>query len=163
MKAEKNTLVFEDANSLPGYYIHHLQQISVAIFLRETEEFGITPVQFAALRFVAANPDIDQRTLAGAAGLDASTTTGVIDRLEARKLLERQASATDRRVKHVRVTPAGSLLLKKILPAVLHAQSLMLEPLPENERKEFVRMLSVLVAGNNELSRAPKKELHGSR
>lgn len=160
---ENSKLVFEDANSLPGYYIRHLQQISVAIFLRETEEFGITPVQFAALRFVAANPDIDQRTLAGAAGLDASTTTGVIDRLEARELLERQASATDRRVKHVRVTPAGSKLLERILPAVSHAQRLMLEPLPESERKEFVRMLSVLVEGNNELSRAPKNERHASR
>jgi hypothetical protein len=61
------------------------------------------------------------------------------------------------------VTTAGVKLLEGILPAVSHAQRLMLEPLPENERKEFVRMLSVLVEGNNELSRAPKNERHASR
>ncbi|HWK62788.1 MAG TPA: MarR family winged helix-turn-helix transcriptional regulator [Eoetvoesiella sp.] len=148
---------FEDINSLPGYYIRHLHQISVAIFLQETEKFATTPVQFAVLRFVVANPDIDQRSVAKAAGLDASTTTGVIDRLEARGLLKRHAAPKDRRVKHVSATPEGCKLLKDMHAAVQRAQRLMLEPLPESERKEFVRMLNVLVVANNELSRAPKK------
>ncbi|MFZ2296723.1 MAG: MarR family transcriptional regulator, partial [Aquabacterium sp.] len=34
---------------MPGFYIRRLQQIAVAIFLEETQDFGITPVQFAAL------------------------------------------------------------------------------------------------------------------
>lgn len=148
---------------LPGYYIRHLHQIAVAIFLQETEAFEITPVQFAVLRFVAGNPDPDQRTLARAIGLDASTATGVIDRLEARGLLERRASTADRRVRLIRVMPAGHALLKAILPSLLRAQELMLEPLPKPERAEFVRMLGVLVNANNQLSRAPKNEVYGNK
>lgn len=149
--------------NLPGYYIRHLHQIAVAIFLQETEAFEITPVQFAVLRFVAGNPDADQRTLARAIGLDASTTTGVIDRLEARGLLERRASPTDRRVRLIRVMPEGHALLKAILPSLLRSQELMLAPLPAPERAEFVRMLGVLVSANNQLSRAPKDEVYGNQ
>ena len=39
-------------DALPGHYIRRLQQIAVALFLEETAEFGITPVQFAALQAV---------------------------------------------------------------------------------------------------------------
>ncbi|MDX3893333.1 MarR family winged helix-turn-helix transcriptional regulator [Pusillimonas sp.] len=144
-------------NRLPGNFARRLHQISVAIFLQETEAFGITPVQFAALQSVLATPDMDQRTLAGAIGQDASTTTGVIDRLEARGLMQRRPSPTDRRARCLSVTDEGRKLLQAVTPAVLRAQDLLLEPLPEHERAEFMRLIAVLVDGNNGLSRAPRK------
>jgi len=144
-------------NRLPGNFARRLHQISVAIFLQETEAFGITPVQFAALQSVLATPDMDQRTLAGAIGQDASTTTGVIDRLEARGLMQWRPSPTDRRARCLSITDAGRKLLQSVTPAVLHAQDLLLEPLPERERAEFMRLIAVLVDGNNGLSRAPRK------
>ena len=79
-------------DALPGHYIRRLQQIAVAIFLEETAGFGITPVQFAALSAVAQQPQIDQRSLARTIGFDTSTIGGVIDRLEARGLVQRSAS-----------------------------------------------------------------------
>lgn len=144
-----------DMDALPGYYIRRLQQIAVAIFLQETEAHGITPVQFAALQMVSNAPGTDQRTLARSIGLDTSTTAGVVDRLEARGLLQRNASAKDRRVKLLSPTGEGLALLQALVPAMLHAQQRMLEPLPARERAEFMRMLKVLVTANNELSRAP--------
>jgi DNA-binding MarR family transcriptional regulator len=51
-------------------------------------------------------PGLDQRTLASSIGFDTSTIGGVIDRLEKRGLIERQASPTDRRVRLLQVTPA---------------------------------------------------------
>lgn len=142
---------------LPGNFVRRLHQISVAIFLQETEAFGITPVQFAALQAVLATPGIDQRTLAGAIGQDASTTTGVIDRLEARGLMMRSPSPTDRRVRCLAITDEGRALLGQVTPAVLQAQAMLLEPLPEAERAEFMRLVEILVQGNNALSRAPRK------
>ena len=44
---------------LPGFYIRRLQQIAVAIFLEETQDFGITPVQFAALTAIHREPGLD--------------------------------------------------------------------------------------------------------
>ena len=41
-----------DLEDLPGFHIRRLQQIAVAIFLEETEEHGVTPVQYAAMAAV---------------------------------------------------------------------------------------------------------------
>lgn len=144
-----------DLDSLPGHHIRRLHQIAVAIFLQETDAHGLTPVQYAAMQAVANTPGFDQRTLAGVVGFDTSTIGGVIDRLEARGLVTRSASPNDRRVRLLTLTDAGRALLEAIIPSMLRAQERMLEPLPKRERTEFMRMLRVLVAANNELSRAP--------
>jgi MarR family transcriptional regulator, lower aerobic nicotinate degradation pathway regulator len=153
MKKARPTRV--DLDSLPGHHIRRLHQIAVAIFLQETDAYGLTPVQYAAIQAVANTPGFDQRTLAGVVGFDTSTIGGVIDRLEARGLVTRSASLNDRRVRLLRLTDAGRALLEAIIPSMLRAQERMLEPLPKRERTEFMRMLRVLVEANNELSRAP--------
>ena len=146
-----------DLDRLPGHYIRRLQQIAVAIFLQETEAFGVTPVQFAALQAVHNTPGIDQRTLARTIGFDTSTTAGVIDRLEARGLLQRNASPEDRRVRLLTLTGDGEALLAQVVPAMQRAQVRMLDPLSPAERAEFMRLLHRLVTANNELSRAPSE------
>ena len=146
-----------DLDELPGHYIRRLQQIAVAIFLQETEAQGITPVQYAALQTVANAPGIDQRGLARTIGFDTSTIAAVIDRLEARGLLQRAVSPEDRRVRLLTLTAEGRSVLEAVLPGMRRAQERMLEPLPRAERAEFMRMLKQLVTANNELSRAPSE------
>ena len=152
MKPEKAA---PDLDGLPGHYIRRLHQIAVAIFLQETAAHGLTPVQYAALSQVGLTPGVDQRTLAGSIGLDTSTTAGVIDRLEARGLMQRKASPEDRRVRLLSLTHDGQSLLQAAQPDMLKAQQRILKPLPAAERDAFMRMLRKLVAANNELSRAP--------
>lgn len=142
-------------DALPGHYIRRLQQIAVAVFLEETAEFGITPVQFAALQAVRLQPGLDQRSLARSIGYDTSTIGGVVDRLEKRGLLQRQASPSDRRVRQLVLTPEGLRVLTLITAPMQRAQHRMLAPLPEDQRAQFLRMLMDLVQGNNELARAP--------
>jgi len=146
-----------ELDDLPGHHIRRLHQIAVAIFLHETEPYGVTPVQFAALQGVAATPGVDQRSLARSIGLDASTTGGVVDRLEARGLLRRQASPDDRRVRLLTLTDEGHELLRAITPSMLRAQQRMLEPLAPEKRDEFMDSLRVLVRANNAFSRAPSE------
>jgi DNA-binding MarR family transcriptional regulator len=137
-----------DLNSLPGHDIRRLHQIAVALFMAETEPFGITPVQYAALQAVQNAPGTDQRTLASTIGFDTSTIAGVIDRLEARGLMQRSASAQDRRVRLLALTDAGQQLLADVTPSMLRAQGRILAPLPEPEQREFMRMLAVLIAND---------------
>ncbi len=146
-----------DLDQLPGHHIRRLQQIAVAIFLQETEGLNVTPVQYAALQTVADQPGVDQRTLARTIGFDTSTIGGVIDRLEARGLVQRNADPDDRRVRRLTPTADGQALLARVVPAMQRAQVRMLAPLPEAERGEFMRMLRELVTANNELSRAPSE------
>jgi len=155
MKKARSAAV--DLDQLPGHNIRRLQQIAVAIFLQETASLAITPVQYAALHAVAGTPGIDQRTLARTIGFDTSTIAAVIDRLESRSLVQRSASPDDRRVRLLTLTDAGRALLDEAVPPMLQAQARMLAPLPKAERSEFMRMLRVLVAANNELSRAPSE------
>ena len=145
-------------DELPGHYIRRLQQIAVAIFLEETEAQAITPVQFAALAEVARQPQVDQRTLARSIGYDTSTIGGVIDRLEARGLLQRHGSPADRRVRLLTLTDAGQALLAEVLPPMQRAQQRMLAPLADADRATFLRMLRQLVVANNALSRAPSHD-----
>lgn len=141
---------------LPGHYIRRLQQIAVGLFMEETQAFGITPVQFAALNAVAAQPGIDQRTLAACIGFDTSTIGGVVDRLEARGWVQRQVSPEDRRARLLHVSLAGHQVLQDVSESILQTQKRILAPLPADQRKEFVRMLKVLVDANNDASRAPR-------
>lgn len=142
-------------DGLPGHDIRRLHQLSVAIFMQETEAFGVTPVQYAALQAVGHQPGMDQRTLARTIGFDTSTIAGVIDRLEARGLMQRNASAQDRRVRLLTLTEAGVALLAALVPAMLQAQQRILSPLPEAERGEFMRMLAVLIAGHRAVEDTP--------
>ena len=144
-----------DLVSLPGHDIRRLHQIAVALFMQETESFGVTPVQYAALQTVQNSPGLDQRTLARTIGFDTSTIAGVIDRLEARGLMLRSASAQDRRVRLLTLTETGQQLVADVIPAMLRAQERILSPLPAQERGEFMRLLGVLVAGRNELDITP--------
>jgi DNA-binding MarR family transcriptional regulator len=153
-KSKARAAALEDQ---PGYYIRRLQQIAVALFIEETQAHGITPVQFAALNAALSQPGLDQRTLAGTIGFDTSTLGGVIDRLERRGLIERQASPTDRRVRLLQVTPAGASLLAEVIPAMLKAQQRILAPLPAADRPRFLAMLKTVVEASNGLSRAPSE------
>lgn len=141
----------------PGHCIRRLQQIAVAIFLQETQAYGITPVQYAALQTIANSPSVDQRTLARAIGLDTSTIAGVVERLEMRGLLLRKPSPNDKRARQLSLTKAGHQLLAQALPSIFRAQTLMLEPLSATDREVFTRLLQTLVIRNNSLSRAPAR------
>jgi DNA-binding MarR family transcriptional regulator len=130
----------------PGHLIRRVQQIAVALFAAETQDLDLTPVQFATLAAAQRQPGMDQRTLARAISFDTSTTGGVIDRLEARGLLQRQPSPEDRRVRRIHLTPQGEALLGRALPAMLRAQQRILRPLAEENRAHFMSMLQTLVA-----------------
>jgi DNA-binding MarR family transcriptional regulator len=133
------------------------QQIAVAVFLSEVEGAGydLTPVQYAALAAVDANPGIDQVTLAGLIAYDRTTITGVVDRLVLKGLMTRQESSRDRRARELKLTAAGRRTLRSITPAVEAAQRIMVRGLTEPEASELMRLLQKAIAAGNELSRAP--------
>ncbi|MDT3678730.1 MAG: MarR family transcriptional regulator [Burkholderiaceae bacterium] len=144
----------------PGHLIRRAQQIAVAIFMDECAGFDLTPVQYAALAAIAANRDIDATRLSYLVALDRSTIGTVLERLEAKGLVERAPSADDRRVKRLRIRAAGRRLLADVDEAVERAQQRIVAPLEADERRVFLRLLARLVECNNELSRAPAR--HGS-
>jgi DNA-binding MarR family transcriptional regulator len=151
----------QEANDMPGHLARRFQQIAVAVFLSEVEEAGydLTPVQYAALAAVGANPRLDQVTLAGLIAFDRTTITGVVDRLVQKRLVARNESSRDRRARELTITDTGRRTLRGITPAVEAAQRIMLRGLTEREGKELVRLLRKTVAAGNALSRAPLRDV----
>ncbi|MCC7216099.1 MAG: MarR family transcriptional regulator, partial [Burkholderiales bacterium] len=131
------------------------QQIAVAVFMDECGRFDVTPVQYAALTAIGVQPDIDATRLSQLIALDRSTTGSVLERLEAKALVQRNSSPEDRRIKLLRLSDSGRALLREVEAAVERAQQRIVAPLQPDERKTFLRLLARLVESNNALSRAP--------
>ena len=130
-----------ELENYPGYHIRRLQQIAVAVFMEETEEFGVTPVQYAALSAVLRQPGIDQRTLARNIGFDTSTIGGVIDRLERRGLIERRPHPSDGRAMGVHLTPEGVALTQQAEKTAAQLEQDATSRLTAAERKTLIRLL----------------------
>lgn len=142
-----------ELDTVPGHLIRRLQQIAVAIFMQETAESTVTPVQYAVLHTLAERPGIDQRTLARGVSFDTSTIGGVVDRLEARGLLTRSNSPDDRRVRLLHLTAEGEALLAQLTPPMQRTQDRILESLSAAERRDFVRMVQKVIEHHEELGR----------
>ncbi|MEX0871357.1 MAG: MarR family transcriptional regulator [Aquisalimonadaceae bacterium] len=148
-------MTLDDLYAMPGHLIRRSQQIAWAIFMEECADFGITPVQYAALIAVEQSPGIDATRLSALIAFDRSTLGNVLERLEARGLIARSEDKNDRRVKLLRLTRQGRRLLADVKPAVGRVQERILEPLRPPDREQFMVLLEQLVSLNNESSRAP--------
>ena len=140
---------------MPGHLVRRAQQIAVAIFMEECAEFDLTPVQYAALAAIRENPGTDATRLSALIAFDRSTLGNVLERLEARKLVTRYSSPQDKRIKLLKLTPAGSALVKRAEAAALRAQERIVAPLRPEDRTKLIELLTQLVDLNNEASRAP--------
>lgn len=147
-----------DLRAQPGHFARRVHQLSVALFAQEVGDLALTPVQYSALQAICDQPGIDQKTLAASIGYDTSTIAGVIDRLEARGLVARNVSPQDRRARQITPTHEGLQTLVAVVPRMLRAQDRLLEPLKAAERKEFMRLMKILVDANSELSNIPARE-----
>jgi DNA-binding MarR family transcriptional regulator len=85
-------------------------------FLIAASELELHPAQAGALLQLAG--PLPMNELAARLACDNSNVTGLIDRLEARGLVSRQASSADRRVKHVVLTAEGRRLRGRMLDRV---------------------------------------------
>jgi len=139
----------------PGFLIRRLHQIHLAMFAEECAPLGITPVQFSILSIAAAQPGLEQARLGYEAGVDRTTLANVAARLEARALLTRTQGKTDRRLKHVALTPAGFDLLERMAGPAQRAHARTIEALPAAEREAFLQALATLVDAGNAYGRAP--------
>ena len=101
---------------LPQLLGFHLRMAHVAIyrdFMAALSELDITQKQAATLFLIDANPGVSQVDLAATLGADRATMMAMIDRLEARDLLERRRSSEDRRRQELRLTDPGVALLAR--------------------------------------------------
>ncbi len=126
--------------------------MSIALFMEETADFDVTPVQFAILNALMDDPGEDQITLSGRVAFDAATSGSVIGRLEAKGWVQRKADPADKRRKLLWVTAEGQTVALQMKQAVRKVQTRLLSPLNAAERKQFAALLSKLIAGHDDMA-----------
>lgn len=80
---------------------------------RLDREFGLTLPQLIVLGCIRDLGEVTSRAISVEADLSAPTVVGILDKLEAKRLIERYRSLRDRRIVHTRLTVAGVQLLSK--------------------------------------------------
>ena len=110
-------------------------------FLGAASELDLHPAQAGALLQLAS--PLPMNELATELACDNSNVTGLVDRLEARGLVARQASPEDRRVKHIVLTEAGARLREQLLERVGHppAGFARLAPVEQRQLRDLLRSL----------------------
>lgn len=113
------------------------------------ESLGLTPGLMKALLTMRAGGERPMKELAGLWRCDASYVTSLVDGLEERGFVERQAHPTDRRAKVVALTPLGEKTREQLLDK-LHDPPAWFDVLSTDERRDLRDLLRKLVAGAEE-------------
>ncbi len=107
-------------------------------FLIAAAELELHPAQAGAL--LQLGQALPMHQLAAELGCDSSNVTGLVDRLEARGLVARRESPSDRRVRHVVLTATGRRMRRRLLARV--GQPVVdLARLSEEEQRRLLELL----------------------
>ena len=99
---------------------------------------------YIVLTALAEQPVRTQAALAQAINADKSRIIGVLDGLQQRGLIQRQADTADRRVHLLSLTPAGDRLRQSVQAAIRRREEQVLAVLPPADREAFLRSLKAL-------------------
>ena len=105
-----------------------------AHFAAAVAELDLAPLQARALHELDLEPPISMRELAQRLKADPSNVTGLVDRLEARGLVERRPDPNDRRIKGLALTSAGASLRERLF-ARLYAAPHAVADLAERDQR----------------------------
>jgi MarR family transcriptional regulator, organic hydroperoxide resistance regulator len=108
---ESSTRVSEEAWRL----LLELAKRKHSLLVPALAELDLTMVQGHALRLLDPDRPIAMSALADALYCHASNVTGIVDRLEARGLVERQTGREDRRVKTLALTEDGKRVRSRVV------------------------------------------------
>jgi DNA-binding MarR family transcriptional regulator len=108
-------------------------------FVASMAEEGLSPMQAHALRLLEKPRAMSE--LAEVLWCDASNVTGIIDRLEARGLVERHPSPQDRRVKRLSLTEEGERVRRRVV-ARMHRPPAELASLSLEDQRALRKLLA---------------------
>ena len=126
---------------IAGHLIRRAQQTHDSIFAEMTAGFDVTSPQMAALSVILWNPGIDLSALSKYIGYDAATLGSLVNRLVAKRLINRRIGRHDRRTRVLSLTQHGEAFLKRVLDQAARVEDQLLGVLSTDERQQFMDML----------------------
>lgn len=131
-----------------GFNLRLAYFITSQLFAEAFADLYITPIQFAALDIIAANPDRTQRAIARLVGTAPSVLVDPLRKLERRGLLQRERDAADRRQHRVRLTPAGNAFHADATLRIEQVEQALTRDLSAEDRAQLLALLQAVVASH---------------
>jgi DNA-binding MarR family transcriptional regulator len=97
-----------------GYILRRAQLAIFEDFIAACSVHDIRPAQYSALTIIERNPGLSQTKVAEALGIKKPNFVAMVDELEHRGLVRRDASPGDRRSHALFLTDEGRLLIRKL-------------------------------------------------
>src|ERR1700686_933024 len=94
--------------------LHDVARLLRTRFDQRARARGMTRAQWVILARVNAKPGLSQNELAAILEVEPISVGRLVDRLEARGLVERRADPTDRRIRRLHLLPAAAPILETI-------------------------------------------------
>lgn len=135
-----------------GYYVRRLQATLTARIEASFASHEFTLLQWILLMHLRDGLARTASDIARELHHDSGALTRVLDQLEARGLVTRRRSSTDRRVVQLDLTPQGRRTVEQLLPTVVAELNEALAPLTRAEFAQFERTLRKM---DQHLSQAP--------
>ncbi|MDR7085160.1 DNA-binding MarR family transcriptional regulator [Arthrobacter ginsengisoli] len=131
-----------------AFLLSQLGALASSRFADRTREIGLTPSEAGVLRLIGRTPGLSQRALADRLGAVPSRVVSLIDSLQARGLVERERSSTDRRIYELRLTLEGAQLLRQLREIAEAHDAELLAPLTVEQSAQLGSLLAQLAGAN---------------
>ena len=146
-EAGAHRIDFDELPSYVGYQVRRTQARIFAELEATLGDFDVTPGSFGVLTLIRANPGITQVALAAAFGIDKSTMSPEIFRLEKRGLIRREVLASDRRCHALYLEASAEPQFLAAREKVRAFEGSVASRLSRAEQRELTRLLGKLQAG----------------
>jgi DNA-binding MarR family transcriptional regulator len=146
-EAAERRIDFGELPSYVGYQVRRTQAMIFADFAAALADVDFTPGSFGVLTLIRANPGITQVELASAFGVDKSTMSPVIVRLEKRGLIRREVLAADRRYQALHFEEAAEAQYLTARAKVRAFEAGVAARLTKSEQRELAGLLAKLRRG----------------
>ena len=143
-EAAEREIDFDELPTYVGYQVRRTQAKIFSEFEATLKDFDFTPGSFGVLTLIRANPGITQVALAAAFGIDKSTMSPVIVRLEKRGLVRRKVLANDRRYQALFFAPSAEATFLAARERVRAFEGGVAARLTKPEQRELARLLGKL-------------------
>ena len=108
--------------------------------------YGLTVSQCYALELLHEKKKLTSSQLSMQLGLDLSSTTRVVDELVRKKLVQRQKSDEDARIREILITESGTRMVTRVIADMLHVIDTAMKPFPEAVQRAFPEVLHSLAS-----------------
>ncbi len=129
----------------PGYLLKRAHSALIDHLEPVIEARGFTFTQYVVLMYLREGLVLSASVLCSQLRHDSGALTRIIDQLEARGLVQRERSRTDRRSVLLQLTEAGRTTLENMIPEVVEQLNTALGDFSADELAELMRLLTKLI------------------